>query len=287
MAAQHKTQARRRSARNDAVKAYLRSSLSPNTTAAYASDLARFKRWGGRIPASAEQVARYLATAATTLRPSTLTRQVAAIAFAHANRNFESPTKSPLVKRTLRGIRRTHGTAPRQARPLTTELLRIVCKPLSSCTKLQNLRDRALFLIGFSGGFRRSELASLRVGDLDIGGSGVVVKLRSSKTDQYARGRDVAIPFASTASHCPVRALNAWLNAMRDALTLATLPATLPLFARIDKHSLRAGLVTSAAKAGVPVWAIQRQTGHKSDLTVHRYIRNLDAFECNAASSLL
>ncbi|MDB5875019.1 MAG: integrase [Ramlibacter sp.] len=308
------------SKRKSSVKNYLHSSLSPNTTAAYASDLVRFKRWGGTVPATAQQVARYLAAAADSLKPSTLTRRVAAIAFAHAIKNLPSPTTSSLVKRTLRGIRRTHGTAQRQARPLTADLVRRICKPHPAYTPLQNTRDRALFLIGFAGGFRRSELASLRVSDVEIGSVGAVLTLRSSKTDQYARGRAVAVPFAKSASHCPVRALDAWLRAMARELGVNTLPATCPLFARIDKHnhlhpglsgcsvgwllkrrlatfglptagfsahSLRAGLVTSAAKAGVPVWAIQRQTGHKSELTVHRYIRNLDTFECNAVTSLL
>jgi integrase len=208
----------------------------------------------------------------------------------------------------------------KQAQPLTVELVRQISKSLPAFSELQNIRDRALLLIGFAGGFRRSELCALTVGDIDVRHNGLVLRLRSGKTDQYARGRDVAIPVGAHKAYCPVRTLQRWLHALAKALATDTLTPAQPLFARIDKHgrahpglsassvgwvlkrrleahglphegfsahSLRAGLVTSAAKAGVPIWAIQRQTGHKSDLTVHRYIRNLGTFECNATASLL
>lgn len=304
------------------VKTYLAHSLAPSTRTAYEGDLARFLRWGGTIPANAEVVARYLAYHASLLRPSTLTRNLAAIAHAHATRNTLSPTTTPLVKATLRGIRRTHGMAQKQALPIEPVLIQQITANHPSFSVIQNIRDRALLLVGFAGGFRRSELAGLQLGCIRFTDEGVILNIRASKTDPYAKGREVAIPTSKT-KHCPVAALQKWLCALRPHVDIPSLPIPLsevPLFARIDKHghvclgmraaavggilrrrlaafgyptagysahSLRAGLVTSAAKAGVPLWAIQRQTGQRSIHTVQRYIRNLGAFDCNAASTLL
>ena len=304
------------------VKAYVARSLSLKTQKAYEADLGRFKAWGGSIPSTPAAVARYLADGAATHKPSTLTRQLAAIANAHNAKGIPSPTSSPLVKSTLRGIRRTHGCKQKQAQPLTLSMLHRLVKPIPSYSKLQNARDRALLLLGFAGGFRRSELSSLHLTDITLSRQGIVIRLRSTKTDQYALGREVAIPYARTTC-CPVLAMKRWLHSLHlqfEQLCNAHSSADIPLFASIDRHghlrpglsaasigwilmrrmrdagmqtagfsahSLRAGLVTSAAKAGVPIWAIQRQTGHRSDLTVQRYIRNLGAFECNAAAGLL
>jgi integrase len=307
--------------RSQDVKEYLRNSLASNTLKAYARDLERFKKAGGRIPSTADQVARYLANAAEALKPSTLARQIAAISYAHEQRGLQSPTRTAIVRRTLRGIRRTKGIAQKQAAPITPLLLKRVVKPLRCLSEAQNRRDAALLLLAFAGGFRRSEIASLCTADLSFTQQGLLIRLKSSKTDQYQRGRDVAIPKAPRGQQCAVRAVRHWLTALsalrkHDA---ASAPEQ-PVFCGIDKHgnargrlnsasigwllrkrlalhglstdgftahSLRAGLVTSAAKAGVPIWAIQRQTGHRSESTVHRYIRGLGAFECNALTGIL
>jgi integrase len=305
------------------VKSYVDCSLSPNTKLAYACDLAKFRAWGGTIPCTPRLLARYLAANAASLRPSTLARRVAAIAHAHNAKQLNSPTSSPLVKSTLRGIRRAHGCHQKQALPLTLSMMRRLARPDRALGKLRDARDRALLLLGFAGGFRRSELASLRLGDLHFTRKGVVLRLRSAKTDPYAKGRDVAIPYASSSSVCPVAAQTRWLNLLRphvQNLNQSGCITNVPLIASIDRnnhvrnglsaasigwllarrmeaagipatgysaHSLRAGLITSAARAGVPIWSIQRQTGHRSPATVQRYIRNLDAFECNATDRLL
>lgn len=304
------------------VKSYVASSLSVNTAKAYASDLAKFKAWGGVIPSTPKLLARYIAHGATSLKPSTLTRQLAAIAHAHNAKGLNSPASSPLVRSTLRGIRRTHGCRQKQALPITPAMVHRLARADPHYSQLQNARDRALLLLGFAGGFRRSELCALRLGDVSIARRGAVIQLRGSKTDQFAKGRNVAIPYSVT-SHCPVEALKRWIKLLRphlEAIHTDSSSDEFPLFSGIDKyghlrrglnaasigsillrrmrtcgldtagyssHSLRAGLVTSAAKAGVPIWAIRRQTGHRSDLTVQRYIRNLRPFESNAAAGLL
>ncbi|WP_077563333.1 site-specific integrase [Polaromonas sp. C04] len=304
-----------------AVDAYVGCGLSVSTQRGYASDLAHFKAWGGTVPCSAHTVARYVAAFAGSLKVSTLLRHLAAIARGHVVGGFESPTSAPLVRATLRGIRRVHGTAQKQANPITVAMLRKLVRPVPTYSALRNLRDRALLLVGFAGGFRRSELAALTTGSVSFTRRGAVLHLRAGKTDPNGVGRHIAVPFG-TPPLCPVRALREWIKATRH---LDTCPAqggapSSPLFRRIDRyghpggglcdaavgwiltqrmqavglctqgfsaHSLRAGLVTSAAKAGVPTWAIQRQTGHKSEHMVRRYIRGLGLFEQNALKSVL
>src|SRR5262249_40439041 len=53
---------------------------------------------------------------------------------------------------------------------------------------------------------------------------------------------------------------------------------------RYSGHSLRAGFVTSAARAGTPGWRIKAQTGHASDALVGRYIRLTDPFTAGVTS---
>jgi integrase len=173
-------------------------------------------------------------------------------------------------------------------------------------------RDRALLLIGFAGGFRRSELVGLDCGDVGRVPEGIVLLLRRSKTDPEGNGRKIGIPFGRT-RHCPVTALDRWLK--RAELI------TGPVFRRVDRHgrvlsqrlsgeavglivkarleaasidpsgysghSLRAGLITSAAQAGVPTFKIRQQSGHASDAMLARYIRDGEMFSGNAAGALL
>ncbi|WP_426527877.1 hypothetical protein [Bradyrhizobium sp. McL0615] len=164
----------------------VRESLAPNTRAAYLADLAHFENWGGRIPAEPETVATYLAAHADVLSVATLTRRLAALAKVHRSHGMASPTSSELVKSVLRELRRVKGTAQRQARPLLKEDLILALDATGE--GLRDLRDRALLLIGFAGGFRRSELVGLTCGDVERVRQGMILTLRRSKTDQTARG---------------------------------------------------------------------------------------------------
>lgn len=105
------------------VAGYVRDSLAKNTRRAYVCDLAHFEAWGGRIPASAEIVAAYLATHAETLSVATLARRVASLSKAHETTGAQNPTRSALVKATLQGIKRSRGTAQHEAKPLLCDEL--------------------------------------------------------------------------------------------------------------------------------------------------------------------
>jgi site-specific recombinase XerD len=299
-----------KSALTGPVADYVHASRAPNTLKAYATDLASFIAWGGTIPASPVVVANYLAEKADSLKPATLSRHLASIAVAHRAKAMSSPTTDELVRSVMKGIRRTKGTAQREAKPLLKEDLFVMLDAMGD--DMKSIRDRSLLLLGFAGGFRRSELVGLNVDDLAFVRQGAIITLRQSKTDQLGQGRKIGIPFGRT-KHCPVRATENWLQAA--SLTSG------PIYRPIGKgghmadqrlsgdavchiirahvaeagfavdgysgHSLRSGFATSAAIAGVATWRIRKQTGHASDATLSRYIRDRDLFEGNASGMLL
>jgi integrase len=272
----------------DAVASLVCDSLAPNTRRAYLSDLAEFERWGGAIPASAETVAAYLAARADALAVATLVRHLASISKAHEARGLLNPTRSELVRATLRGIKRTRGCAQRQAKALLRDDLLLVLDAMGDGPK--DMRDRALLLIGFAGALRRSELVALDVSDIEHVQQGIIITLRRSKTDQDGQGRKIGIPFGRR-RWCPVAAFDAWLaisgivagpvfraidrHAHVQKARLSGEAVSLVVRERVaavgleptpySGHSLRAGLATSAAQAGLPTFRIRAQTRHTSD----------------------
>jgi integrase len=299
-----------------AASALASKSKAPRTQTAYRSDWANFTGWCSStglapLPAAPEAVALYItARAAEGRKVSTICRELVAISQAHKVAGHTSPTSDAKVSAVLKGLKREKGTAPNQKAPVMVEELRrmVEALPVDSL----GVRDRALLTMGFAGAFRRSELVALNVADLDFTADGLVVMLRRSKTDQAGAGRKVGIPYGGNPSSCPVRSLRRWLDlagivegpvfrgidraggvlpdrlsdlgvarAVKRAAASVGLDPT-----RFSGHSLRAGLATSAAKAGKSLMAIKRQTGHRSDRMVQQYIRTATLFDDNAAGGI-
>jgi integrase len=151
-----------------------------------------------------------LAAHAGTLAVATLKRRLASLSQAHAIADVPSPTGSALVRATMRGIRRTRGSAQNQATPLLRDDLFLVLDRMSDGVRAA--RDRALLLVGFAGAFRRSEIVSLNAEDIHDVRQGLVISLRRSKTDQGGDGRRIGVPLGRTC-WCPVTALKQWLDA--------------------------------------------------------------------------
>jgi integrase len=156
--------------------------------------------------------------------------------------------------------------------------------------------------MGFAGAFRRSELVALQCEDLThIPNLGIEVLLRKSKTDQEGRGRTVFVPYAK-GSRCPVNALKDWLELScitsgclfrpvnrhdKIASEKGLTPQSVALIVKeavrrvmgvdaargVAAHSLRAGWVTQAATVGMQTFQIREVTGHRSDVTLGKYIR--------------
>lgn len=184
-----------------AIDDLVRHSIASSTRIAYASDLKHFREWGGAFPATPEMIAAYVATYAGKLSVATITRRVATLSKAHQTMSRQNPCQSALVKATLQGLRRKHGTAQKQAKALTREDLFAILDAMGNGMK--DVRDRALLLLGFAGGFRRSELVGLDVTDIEHVRQGIIITLRHSKTDQEGARRKIGIPHGRT-RHCPV-----------------------------------------------------------------------------------
>jgi integrase len=131
------------------------------------------------------------------------------IRYAHKLRDHEPPTNSEAVRATLRGIRRSTGTAKVRKAPILAETARAMAQ--AAPDGLKGLGDRALLLVGFAGAFRRSELVALDVTDLEETEEGMRVAIRRSKTDQEGKGEIIAIVRGSV--NCPVKAVKNWLQA--------------------------------------------------------------------------
>lgn len=297
---------------HDAAAGYLSKSRAQNTRRAYRSDWADFQAWCeahglASLPALPQTVTCYLADRAGSLAVSTLERRVSAISYQHRARKHDSPTSSVLVQDVMAGIRHEHGSAQVGKAPMLVEDLRAIVKLLPEDPA--GRRDRALLLLGFAGAFRRSELVALDVEHLEVVRAGMVVHIGRSKTDQEGRGHKLGIPHGSRRETCPVRAVQAWLREAgiesgpvfrrvyrsgrvgEERLTDRAVALVIQRWAaaagldsdRLAGHSLRAGLCTEAAAAGVEEREIMAQSRHTSVQMVRRYIRDGQLFRGNAA----
>ncbi|MFQ5784414.1 MAG: site-specific integrase [Alphaproteobacteria bacterium] len=167
------------------LRSYLRAAVSDNTCRAYRADLRHFLDWGGAIPATDVMVAEYLAAYASALAVATLERRLATIGKLHTVQGLPSPTASPLVRTTMRGIRRTHGRPQRRVAAAPIEDILAMVARMGDRPK--DIRDLALLLVGFAGAFRRSELVAINCNDVAWHPEEIVITVRRSKTDTAGR----------------------------------------------------------------------------------------------------
>jgi len=165
------------------VREYIRASKAENTLRGYQTDWRAFCAWcEGQgynpcpLPAAPDTVAAYIAECAQRLKPGSIQRQLNAIAEAHKAAGLEPPTHNAIVRNTMKGIRRTLGTAPAQKAAALTPDIRAMVEAAGAGAI--GARDRALILLGFAGAFRRSELVGLDVADCAFNRDGLTVTLR-------------------------------------------------------------------------------------------------------------
>jgi site-specific recombinase XerC len=126
---------------------FARAEKAEATRRAYRTDFEIFRLWCAErrvanLPATAETVATVLAfEASRAIKPSTIARRVAAIRYTHKLASHEPPTNAETVRATLRGIRRTMGTAPIRKAPITAEWVRAMAA--TTPDTLAGLRDRS------------------------------------------------------------------------------------------------------------------------------------------------
>lgn len=274
---------------------YLEAAQSAATRKAYASDVREYLAFGGNLPATTADVAVYLASSGH-LALATLKRRLAALADVHASAGLVDPTKSPVIRKLLRGIARVHGAASGSAAPLRADdLARMVAVIPSDCG---GLRDKALLLVGFACALRRSELVALHVNDVSLIDGCSTLIVRKSKSDQFGRGLQLALPRLN-GPLCPVAALKRWLTAagietgpvfrainrwnqigtaalscttVRDVVRRRAKKAGISIDG-LSAHSLRSGFAVSALEAGMSLPAVQAVTRHQTLGGVAPYVK--------------
>ena len=312
----------------ETARAYARAATSGNTNRAYAADWRDYLRWRARRGldhkglADPECVGLYLAAMASGAaggggKPrtvATIERRMSALSWNFAQRALPFDRKDRHVATVLAGIRRTHGRPPIQKEALLPEHV-LAMLDLVPPSNLRNIRDRAILLLGFAGGLRRSEVAGLVMSPEDsLQGSGwpeffddgVLLTLRG-KTGW----REVEIGRGSSDRTCPVAALQTWLKYARIARGplfravvgrdvgseslndrhIARLVKRLAVAAgvrgdlserdreaKFSGHSLRAGLASSAE---IDERYVQKHLGHASAEMTRRYQRRRDRFRVN------
>jgi integrase len=243
--------------------AYSDASFAPATRRAYHRDWALFEAWcitneAPAFPAAPALVAGYLAVRAKTLGRSGLRRILAAIAYHHRQHGRTWSPSHPIIASVMHGIMRHRSVPTRPAAAIGTDELRrllATCDAGGSATAA-GLRDRALLLIGFAGGLRRSELVAIKVADLQFTKGVLVIRIRRSKSDQEGQGADIGIRRGKHLETCPVRALQAWLH--HSGISEGHIFRALTAFG-----TLRRGLT------GNGVWKILRRRAALAGLTVH------------------
>lgn len=304
----------------DTARDYARAATSDNTLKAYTKDWVHFSRWcrmrgADPLPPSPELVGLYIADLASTLSPSSIARRLSGLGWGYAQRGQPLDRKDRHIATVMAGIRRKHARPPVQKEAIMANDIRAMIAILPH--DLRGLRDRAILLLGFAGGLRRSEIVSLdrhkddtfdSGGWVDLMDGGALITL-SGKTGW----REVEIGRGSSDQTCPVHALKQWLHfakidfgpiftgVTRDGKRAQETRLNDKHIARLIKscvlgaglrpelsdaervklysgHSLRAGLASSAE---VDERYVQKQLGHASAEMTRRYQRRRDRFRVN------
>ena len=277
---------------------YLAAAKAASTCADYAKDLKYFIDGGGSIPATVNQVVAHITNMATWLAVATIEKRLVSLHLAHLEQGCRSPVHHPRVKQLMKGVRRSVGVAQRQVKAIEKDILLDMWSAASKGQPNWAARTTALLAIGWAGAFRRSELVSLTWESVTWLDSGLEITLRSSKVDQTGVGFVKFIPLAY-GDRCPVKALKQWQEVSGDSTgfifrpinrhdQIADRPLTPHAVALIVKniiaqtgrdpklysgHSLRAGFVTAGTLAGIPGYQLMQVTGHKSEVTLQKYVR--------------
>jgi len=285
----------------------LRNSKSVNTLRAYQSDYNDFSLFCSKngfqaMPTQPKILALYITHLSSYSKYSTLKRRLASISILHKTKGHYIDTKHPIIIENLMGIKRTNGSNQKGKKPLLINDLKVLIEAIHQSNEKDNrkIRDKALVLIGFSGGFRRSELVDIEYEDLEFVSEGVKIFVKRSKTDQSGEGMTKAIPYFDNKKFCPVNALKSWIEIFDlkkgkifniSDKSVALIIKKYANYAGLDSHryaghSLRSGFATSTAESGAEERNIMAMTGHKSSEMVRRYIKEANLFKNNALNKI-
>ena len=284
----------------------LKNSKAHNTLRAYNADYKDFSAFCAKnglnsLPSEPKIVSIYLTYLSSFSKYSTLKRRLASIKVVHKLKGHYIDTKHPIIIENLMGIKRKMGVKQIAKKPLLINDLKIIINVIDEeKNNLKRLQNKALLLVGFAGGFRRSELVSIEYDDLDFVTEGVKIVIKRSKTDQTGQGMIKAIPYFDNKTYCPVNSLRNWINFLNidkgkifniSDKTVALTIKKYALLAGLDQkkyagHSLRSGFATSTAETGADERSIMAMTGHKTTQMVRRYINESNLFKNNALNKI-
>ena len=284
----------------------LKNSKASNTLRAYKADYKDFagfciKHGFKPMPTDPKILSLYLTHLSQTCKFSTLKRRLASISVIHKLSGHYIDIKHPMITENLMGIKRKNGSHQKAKKPILINDLKAIIDVIDKeKNEKKKFKNRALILVGFAGGFRRSELVEIKIGDIDFVPEGVKIFIKRSKTDQSGEGMTKGIPYFSNSEYCPVISLKNWLEKseikdgkifdMSDksvALTIKKYTAIAGLDSnKYSGHSLRSGFATSAAEFGAEERSIMAMTGHKTTQMVRRYIQEANLFKNNALNNI-
>ena len=281
----------------------LKNSKANNTLRAYQSDFRDFSAFCAKngfssLPTQPKIIALYITHLSKSSKFSTLKRRIASISVLHKLKGHYLDTKHPIIMENLHGIKRTLGSRQKAKKPILINDLKLIIKAIDE----EKIRDKALILIGFSGGFRRSELVNIHYDDIEFVNEGVKILVKRSKTDQSGEGSIKAIPYFNNQEFCPVIALKNYVNKKFSntnegkifnisdksvALIIKRYAERAGLdSSKYSGHSLRSGFATTAAEFGAEERNIMAMTGHKTTQMVRRYIQEANLFKNNALNKI-
>ena len=284
----------------------LKSSKALNTLRAYKADYKDFTRFCIKhgfksMPTDPKVLSLYLTHLSQTSKFSTLKRRLASISVIHRISGHYIDTKHPVITENLMGIKRAKGSYQKAKKPILINDLKLIVNAIDEDNNEKNkFKNRALILVGFAGGFRRSELVAILYEDVDFVPERVKIFVKRSKTDQSGEGMTKGIPYFSNPDYCPVISLKNWIEKseiksgkifdMSDksvALTVKKYTAIVGLDSgKYSGHSLRSGFATSVAELGAEERSIMAMTGHKTTQMVRRYIHEANLFKNNALNKV-
>ena len=297
----------------------LKSSKANNTLRAYKSDFKDFGEFCAKhnlnsLPTEPKIVSLYLTYLSKNSKISTLRRRLVSIGMVHKLKGYYLDTKHPIIVENLMGIRRVKGSIQKGKKPILINHLKLLIDAINDqkIEEIKKLRDKSIILIGFSGGFRRTELISINYEDLEFVPEGLKIIIRRSKTDQFGEGMIKGLPYFSNEIYCPIHNLKRWLEISKiksgaifkrfakgstltakrltDQSVVLLMKKYLNLAGIENKnfagHSLRSGFATVAAESGADERSIMAMTGHKTTQMVRRYIKEANLFKNNALNNI-
>jgi integrase len=296
---------------------------APNTKKAYERAWKAFAKWAEGMglqvmPTPPQVLGVYMSHLVETGHKRSSIEQ-AAVAVAHENRRAGHGWEKGALGEQRKGVKRRLGKLGKvKKQPILAEELRAMVAASGD-----DLRLRALLLLGWHSAMRRSEVVALDVGDVVFVPQGMVITIRQSKTDKFSEGQTVGVAYGD-GDLCPVAATKLWVERLRE---LDAVDRIAPLFRTLhvrkihssnvivpgqrlsDKfvaraikmlaqksgldpslfsgHSLRSGFATQASLSGAQLPEIMDQTRHKSVPQALGYIRPGTLFDRNATKGVL